>query len=299
VKQKGRKLLLVPFLAFALFLMALAGPLNASAASVGNPHLTQTKQHITKSAVQPNANLLFHSGGSVMAGTAHFFAIFWEPSGSFVSATYNSLILRFLGDLGGSTLYHNDTQYTGVNGTIVNASSSVSSFVDTAAYPSNPISDAQVQAEVTHAQAVNGWSSSIDNIFLVFTAKNESVCIDPSTCSFTTFCGYHNLFGTNTIYSSLPYTGTNLAGCGTPVSPNHDFDADSTINVTSHEINEAATDPLLNAWFDSSGNEIGDKCNFNFGPTLPSGGDVVFNTHPYEVQREWDNHARGCVLAGP
>jgi hypothetical protein len=298
VKQKGRKLLLVPFLAFALFLMALAGPLNASAASVGNPHLAQTKQHITKSAVQPNANLLFHSGGSVMAGTAHFFAIFWEPTGSFVSSGYNSLILRFLSDLGGSGLYHNNTQYTGANGSIVNASSTVSSFVDTAKYPSNPISDAQVQAEVTHAKSVNGWSSSIDNLFLVFTAKSESICLG-SSCSFTTFCGYHNFFGSNTLYAALPYTGTNLAGCGVPTSPNSNIDADSTINVTSHEANEAATDPLLNAWFDSSGNEIGDKCNFNFGPTISGGGDVAFGTHHYEVQREWDNHVSGCVLTGP
>ncbi len=97
----------------------------------------------------------------------------------------------------------------------------------------------------------------------------------------------------------MPYTGTSLAGCGTPVSPNHDFDSDSTINVTSHEQNEAATDPLLNAWFDATGQEIGDKCNFNFGPTLPSGGDVVFNGHPYEVQKEWDNLKQTCVLAGP
>lgn len=37
-------------------------------------------------------------------------------------------------------------------------------------------------------------------------------------------------------------------------------------NVTSHEQMESATDPLLNAWLDSQGQEIGDKCNFTFGP---------------------------------
>jgi hypothetical protein len=289
--------LLVPSLAFALFLMVLAGPLNASAASVGNPHLALTKQHITKSAVQPNANLLFHSGGSVMAGTAHVFAIFWEPTGSTVSANYNTLIKQFITDLGTSGIYHNNTQYTGANGTISTMVLS-GSFVDTAAYPSNPISDAQLQAEVTHAKSVNGWSSSVTNIFPVFTAKGENICMG-SSCSFTTFCGYHNFFGSNTLYAALPYTGTNLSACGVPTSPNSNFDADSTINVTSHELNEAATDPLLNAWFDSSGNEIGDKCNFNFGPTISGGGDVAFTTHHYEVQKEWDNRVSGCVLTGP
>jgi hypothetical protein len=31
-----------------------------------------------------------------------------------------------------------------------------------------------------------------------------------------------------------------------------------------HELAEAATDPLLNAWKDILGNENGDLCNFQF-----------------------------------
>jgi len=38
-----------------------------------------------------------------------------------------------------------------------------------------------------------------------------------------------------------------------------------TANVLSHEISVSITNPLLNAWFDSSGNENGDLCNFDFG----------------------------------
>ena len=294
--KQGRRVFLVPLLALALLIMTLAGPLNASAASAP---LMGAK---TKNAnlVQPHivSNLLYH-GGPVMGGTTLVFAIFWEPTGSFVSPAYNKLILRYFGDVGPSPLYHNNIQYKDAGGNVPTNSVLAGVFVDTAPYPSNPISDAQVQAEVSHAQAVNGWVSSIHNIFFVFTARGENICISPGVCSFTTFCAYHNFFGANTIYGAMPYTGTNLAACGTPVSPNADFDADSTINVTSHEQMEAATDPLLSAWFDSSGQEIGDKCNFNFGPILPSGGDVVFAGHPYIVQKEWDNARRACVLAGP
>ncbi|MBV9614922.1 MAG: hypothetical protein JO031_05610, partial [Ktedonobacteraceae bacterium] len=81
-------------------------------------------------------------------------------------------------------------------------------------------------------------------------------------------------------------------------SPNHS-DADQTINVTSHEQMEAATDPLGNAWTDSSGNEIGDKCAWRFGPHNAGGGDVTWNGHNYIVQKEWDNKAGGCTLTGP
>ncbi|HLG64792.1 MAG TPA: hypothetical protein VKY19_22820 [Ktedonosporobacter sp.] len=47
----------------------------------------------------------------------------------------------------------------------------------------------------------------------------------------------------------------------------------------------AATDPLLNAWFDSSLNSIGV--------------DVTWHSHGYIVQKEWGNARRGCVLSGP
>jgi hypothetical protein len=149
--------------------------------------------------------------------------------------------------------------------------------------------------------SVKGWRASIDNIFFVFTAKNENICFDntKSQCSFTAFCAYHSFFGTNTIYAAMPYTGTKLSACGVTPSPNGDFDADSTINVTSHEQMEAATDPLLNAWFDGSGNEIGDKCAWNFGKLNAAGGNVTWRGHNYIVQKEWDNLRTSCQLAGP
>jgi hypothetical protein len=295
VKHRVKLLALLPMVTFALIMVGFLQPLSAMAASVSSgTHLTFTKQH----TVNPNAGNLIYHGGPVMAGTQNSYAIFWEPTGSFVSPNYNSLLTRYLHDIGPSKLYHNDVQYTQTGGSFPSHSVFAASFVDTAPYPSNPISDAQVQQEVTHAQQVNGWTSSIDNIFFVFTAKGENICASFG-CSFQVFCAYHGFFGNNTIYAAMPYTGTDLGGCGVPVSPNHDFDSDSTINVSSHEQNEAATDPLLNAWFDSSGQEIGDKCNFHFGPTKSFGGDVKLHHHPYEVQEEWDNHVSGCVLKGP
>jgi hypothetical protein len=55
----------------------------------------------------------------------------------------------------------------------------------------------------------------------------------------------------------------------------------------------------LNAWLDSSGAEIGDKCAWTFGRVKSNGSNVTFNGHPYIVQCEWDNAKHGCVLAGP
>ena len=246
-------------------------------------------------------NNLQYNGGPVMANTAKVYAIFWEPPGSVVSSTYNNLILRYFGDIGGSGLYHNNKQYTDGSGHRPKKAVLAGSWVDTAAYPSATLLDTDVQKEVTHAQQVNAWTSAIDHIFFVFTAKGENICIDSLTCSFRIFCAYHNFFGTNTIYAAMPYAGTLLSGCGIPngTSPNGDIDADSEISITSHEQIEAATDPLLNAWYDAQGAEIGDKCAWTFGSVGSNGSNIQRNGNSYIVQQEWDNKQQGCVLSGP
>lgn len=294
---------------FTLVLLSLM-PLSASAASTSGTTsgTAQHKAHFASSATAQHAqtnqplarasNLSYH-GGPVQAGTAHLFAIFWQPTNN-VSANYHSLIQRFFGDIGGSTLYHNNTQYTQTGGGNPSNATFAGSFVDTAAYPESPLLDSDIQHEVSHAQSVNGWASATNNIFFVFLQRNQDLCFDSSLsqCASNTFCAYHSTFGTNTVYAAMPYAASFRCRATGQTEPNND-EADLTINVTSHEEIEAATDPLLNAWFDGSGQEIGDKCNFNFGPTNAQGGDITINGHPYEVQKEWDNRVRGCVLSGP
>ena len=294
MKQTVRTLYLLPLLALALVVVGMLLPTAAEAAASPKIHqLSIRHQNLISTRSNYRSNNLTYHGGPVMVGTSADYAIFWEPTGSYVSSTYNSLILRYFGDVGGSTLYHNNTQYHDSSSKYPSNSVLGGSWVDTAAYPSGTLSDAQIQAEVTHAQAVNGWTSTIDNVFFVFTAKGENICYG-SSCSFSSFCSYHDYFGTSTLYAAMPYMGTNLSGCGVPSSPNNDIDADSTINATSHEQMEAATDPHSNAWSDTSTYEIGDKCAGNYG-----GGNVTWNGHKYLVQEEWDNAKSGCVLTGP
>ena len=39
------------------------------------------------------------------------------------------------------------------------------------------------------------------------------------------------------------------------------------VSVIAHELEEAATDPDLNAWYDNRGYENADKCAWTFGTT--------------------------------
>ena len=59
-------------------------------------------------------------------------------------------------------------------------------------------------------------------------------------------------------------------------------------NVSGHELSEAMTDPASpGAWYDSSGQENGDKCAWTWGAPL-----VTFsNGSKWKIQGEWSNQA--------
>jgi hypothetical protein len=167
------------------------------------------------------------------------------------------------------------------------------------------VTDAQIQAEVSKVQALKGWKSGLGNMFLVFTSQGEGSCSGGS-CAYSNYCAYHGYFGsptTPTIYANMPYADPTY--CYAPGNgqqdPNGDIAADANVNVASHEMTEANTDPELNAWYDASGNEIGDLCAWTFGSQSWDGGlaNEMWNGHFYDLQMEYDNHVAGCVNVGP
>jgi coproporphyrinogen III oxidase len=74
------------------------------------------------------------------------------------------------------------------------------------------------------------------------------------------------------------------------------------ISVVAHELEEAITDPNLNAYYDSSGNENADKCAWTFGQAqtlLPSGAYynmTVAGLH-FLVQRNLDRSDSKCYVS--
>lgn len=293
MKRRILMLPVVPMMVAMLMIMSIVSSTGVGAASTGQ-HMLGTRQ---STPAAPAGNLIYH-GGPVMANASKAYGIFWVPKGSYISPTYISLISRYFTDYGTSSLFKNNTQYTNSHGKAPQSSSLGGTWTDTSAYPSGTLSDANIQQEARKAISQNGWTANGHNIFLVFTAKGENICTSFG-CAFSNWCAYHGAGG-SLIYATMPYVGTSLNTCWTGgKSPNGDVDADAEINVTSHEQTEAATDPHLNAWYDASGQEIGDKCAWMFGHVNPDGSNVNWNGHPYIVQQEWDNHVSGCVLAGP
>ncbi len=237
-------------------------------------------------------------GGGPVEVTNTDYAIFWEPStGPQVASGYNSLVSRYFQDIGGSALFGTTTQYyQTVNGpqqNIANSSTFGGSFVDTRPYPDGDLTDADIQAEVTHAMAANGWTGGVGHEFFVYTA--------PGAITLTNFCAYHGSFanaGTDVLYANLLYG--NQPGCQPPSSPNNNPAADGVIDATSHEHWETITDPVVGSgWTALTGDEGSDQCNHTYGTTDANGADVTLHSHPYILQLEWSNQPLlfGCVMS--
>jgi hypothetical protein len=267
-------------------------------------------------AAGTNNNLLYN-GGPVMH-TNSVYAIYWVPSGYSVQAGYQSTIDGFFQNVAAdstkpSNVYYSDTQYYDTtSGNIQYSSTFSGSIVDTDRFPANGcrdrytktcLSDAQLQSEISHVVSSQGLPAGLGTEYFLFTPKNVGSC-SGSYCAYSYYCAYHSNIGTGSnaiLYANMPYAAYVPRACGSGQSPNGN-DADSTLNVTSHEHNETITDPLGTAWFDSSGNENGDKCAWNFGAPLGGSAGTEYNqvigSGHYYLQQEWSNQSSGCVLTG-
>jgi hypothetical protein len=259
--------------------------------------------------VSPNAGIpLQYHGGPVMV-TNKTYAIYWKPAGYSMQAGYDTTINQYFTDVAhdsnmGSNVYAAATQYYQNPGAVhVQYSSTFAgSVTDTNPFPASGcplylglpvcLTDAQIQTEINNVIASKGWVKNSTSQFFMFTAENVGGCFDSSgsQCAFTVYCAYHGMANSGAIYANMPYVG-HVGGCDENQYPNGN-DADATLNVTSHEHNEAITDPQLNAWYDANGNENGDKCAWTFGTISgPSGSEYnqTINGHHYFLQREWSN----------
>jgi len=285
-----------------------------------------------KESIKPMSDygpLIYHSGGAVMGPSITVYPIFWVPArlqngrSTGMSTHYQAVQYNMLKDYAGHGLGSMTTQYfqkSGTTTTYVQNKGGLDSkgtyFVDTAPYPSsgcqdpatpgNCLTDAQIRAEVQKVVNYAKLTGGLDKIFMLFTSSGEGSCFDSSSqqCAYTHYCAYHSTYkntATPVIYANEPYGDVNNCQAAGVPSPNHDPYADAAATSASHELTEAITDPLLNAWFTSQGNEIGDICAYDYGsPDWAYGyANEMWNGHYYMLQTEYSNHSQSCLSVGP
>jgi PKD repeat protein len=301
-------------------MLGVVASMTAGSMTAGSMTADSTPAGSTPAGPRPSSELasgdssenLVYGGGPVMHSDRTY-AIYWEPPGNTSTAGYKDAVDGFLTDVasdsGATTnVYAAESLYWDSSGPLQYDSTFAGRIVDTTPYPaaactgpsSGPcLTDAQLQSELQRLVAADGLPTGESTMYMIFTPPNVDTC-DEGTCSFEYFCAYHSWIGsgpTALIYSDQPYVG-GRAGCDIGNHPNGD-DADPTVNVVSHEQNEAVTDPEGNAWRDDWGQEIGDKCAWDFGGSLGSTATGLYNQviagHDYWLQQEWSNLASACV----
>jgi PKD repeat protein len=287
--------------------------------------------------------MVFH-GGPIMGtattpGYVTVTPIYWDPANT-MSASYKSVINGYVtnvaADDGKTTnVYSVDAQYgasydihAGTPRVATDAISDGCSPDSGPVYSDNSgytacVTDAQIQTELNKVMSANGLAGGLSNSYAVFLPKGVESCEDSrnnaenGVCTVSTqggtFCAYHSNTDGGAIYTDMPfpiYNSPTGFTCGTDgvfgsdQAPNGQPDADVVVSPLSHELNEAITDPLGNAWFDRGHNEVGDDCLGFFGATSGSAGALynqTINGAHYLTQETFSNEdyhlskKTGCI----
>jgi hypothetical protein len=184
-----------------------------------------------------------------------------------------------------------------------------SSTIDAYSQGKGPLSFSQLKAIISSRIKSKSLPEDPNGIYVIFTSSD--VTTTDGFC--TQYCGYHTYMASpissaTLVWSFIGHAGRCLSACAaqTVSSPNGNPGIDASISILAHELAEAATDPKLNAWYDSSGYENADKCAWTFG-TTSTARDSKGYTYYYNlqgangtrflVQQNWDVTGNACTLA--
>jgi hypothetical protein len=256
-------------------------------------------------AAAPGNGIDYH-GGAIMTTPPSVYFIWY---GNWTGAPALTILPDFIRNLGGSYYYNiNATYDDGSGGQVPNALAWGGSSVDQYSHGRGTLSGDDVSGIVEHAINAGGLPLDPHGIYLVLTSAdlNQNILwgLGGSFCD--DYCGWHNHTSINGQTIRYGFIG-NPTRCPDKCSkyattPNGDVAADAMASMITHEIEETATDPGGDAWYDANGDENADKCAWNFGPTYRAANGAWANlrlgTRDYLIQQNWVNAEGGfCALA--
>jgi hypothetical protein len=255
---------------------------------------------------RPSSNGISWHGGPVMLGTVTAYYIWygnWAQGNGTDNAAGQTILTNLAQNIGGSPYFNiNKTYYSGTSQTASNSVSGLVSYggsTTVTGYPQGTsLSDAAIQQVVFNA--INGGKLPRNTNAVYFVLTSSDVTASSGFC--TNYCGWHTA-GTLQTTNDIHYAFIgNAARCPSSceaqtTSPNGNAGADAMASIVSHELEEAVTDPNLNAWYDTRGQENADKCAWTFGTTFSAANgskyNVVLGGTEYLIQRNWVNASGG------
>ena len=244
-------------------------------------------------------NGIYYHGGPVMLNTVNVYYI-WYGNWSGNSAT--TILTNLASNIGGSSYEHiNSTYYNGsnqhVSGNVHYAGSTTDNYSQ-----GTSLSDAQIQTVVSSAISSGRLPKDTNAIYFVLTSQD----VTASSGFCTQYCGWHThgtIGGSDIKYAFIGNPARCLSSCAEQsTSPNGNAGADGMASIIAHEMEEAISDPDLNAWYDRRGEENADKCAWTFGSESTASNGSKYNitlggTH-YLIQQNWVNASGGyCAMS--
>lgn len=254
-------------------------------------------QASTGSVVQGNG-ISYHNGPVMRNGVNIYYIWYGDWS---KDPTANAILTNYAQNVGGSPYFNINTTYADTSGNVPNTPTTIkyAGAVNDSGSLGTSLSDSSIWTLVTNA--LKTLPADPNGVYFVLTAPYVA-----ETSGFLTqYCGWHtaNYFGNTTIkYAFVGNAAASLGSCAVQsTSPNGDAAADAMVSVLAHELEEAATDPQLNAWYDSTGAENADKCAWTFGTTYTVNGaqaNMMIGSMNYLIQQNWVNAGGGyCGLS--
>ncbi len=244
------------------------------------------------------SGITYH-GGPVMVSTKNVYYI-WYGNWSGNSAT--SILTDLANSIGGSPYFNINTTYTNGSGSAVSNSVHYSGSTNDNYSQGTALSDAGVQSVVSSAISSGRLPKDTNGIYFVLTSQD----VNETSGFCTQYCGWHtngSISGSDIKYSFVGNPARCPSACeAQSTSPNGNAGADGMASIISHELEETATDPDLNAWYDSRGAENADKCAWTFGTesTASNGSkyNVTLGSRQYLIQQNWVNSGSGfCAMS--
>jgi len=249
-------------------------------------------------AAKPGSNGITYHGGPLMGVVgASPVSAYYIWYGNWSGNTATTILTDLMQNIAPSPYYNiNTTYYNGSGAHVVNSVTYGGSTNDNYSRGTS-LSDSAIQAIVSDAITSGRLPNNTSGIYFVLTSAD----VTASSGFCTSYCGWHTygtIAGSNIKYSFVGNPDRCPSACAAQtVSPNGNAGADGMASIIVHELEEAVTDPNINAWYAGRYQENADKCAWTFGTTttLPSGAkyNMTLGSRNYLIQQNWVNDAGG------